>query len=162
MRIIVFSDVHGHSDYLMKLLNTHPEADAYIFCGDGIRKVKKVFEAFPNFRLFSTPGNCDSFEEETLKISEFGDIKIAFCHGHGFGVKYGIERLLSLAIKSGANILLFGHTHNAVCKFSKGIYYMNPGAIADGSNIYFGIIDISTDGSIACSITSIRYPSASK
>lgn len=157
MRIIVFSDVHGHTAHLQKLLQAQPAADAYIFCGDGIKEVKTAFEAHPSLQLYSTPGNCDSLEDETLKTAEFNGVKLVFCHGHGFGVKYGMDTLLSRAAENGAKAALFGHTHESVCKFSHGIYYMNPGALADGENINFGIIDINDSGDIACSTTSIKY-----
>ena len=157
MRIIVFSDVHGHSGHLQRLLQAQPDADGYIFCGDGIKEVERTFKAFPGLRLYSTPGNCDTFGDETMKFAEFNGVKAAYCHGHGFSVKSGTDDLLIYAAAHDAKIVLFGHTHETVCKYRDGIYYMNPGAIANGQNVNFGIIDISDNGDIACSTTSVRY-----
>ncbi|UKI23264.1 MAG: metallophosphoesterase family protein [Anaerotruncus sp.] len=53
--------------------------------------------------------------------------------------KTGLRDYLAAATACKADIALFGHTHCPVCKEMNGIYFFNPGALADGS---YGIIDI--------------------
>ena len=44
-----------------------------------------------------------------------------------------------------ADILLFGHTHNALQEYDEGLYILNPGTL-HGSEGTFGIVDITPAG----------------
>lgn len=69
--------------------------------------------------------------------------KIFFIHGHPYYVKHGYERIEEEAKNRGADICLFGHTHIPYTEYKDGIYFMNPGAVFNGS---YGIIDITDSG----------------
>lgn len=49
-------------------------------------------------------------------------------HGHKYGVKRSLETLKAAARKKGADILLYGHTHERFCSYEDGLYIMNPGS----------------------------------
>ncbi|MCI7805035.1 MAG: metallophosphoesterase family protein, partial [Oscillospiraceae bacterium] len=49
----------------------------------------------------------------------------------------------------GADIALYGHTHERFCAYEDGLYIMNPGSTScprDGRKPSFGIIDVSPSG----------------
>ena len=50
-------------------------------------------------------------------------------HGHLHGVKTGLERLLTAARNEGAQMVLYGHTHQADYHIEEdGLYVLNPGS----------------------------------
>ena len=53
-------------------------------------------------------------------------------HGDAQGVKYSYERLSYYAEEIGAEIALFGHTHQAFAGYVGSIMLVNPGALWDG------------------------------
>ena len=70
--------------------------------------------------------------------------KFFLTHGHRYSVKDGILKLKYKALETGADIVLYGHTHIAKIDYEEGIWYINPGSAAeprDGSPS-FAIIDI--------------------
>ncbi len=77
-------------------------------------------------------------------------------HGHEHGVKSGIERAAAYAAQRGADVLLFGHTHEPMEKYfpvgtrlgevtlEKPLYVFNPGSLGlprEGCAT-FGVIEI--------------------
>ena len=95
------------------------------------------------------PGNCDGWTMDPLKkqITLAGK-RILLSHGHLWGVKKGYEAAVADARAVGADILLFGHTHRALCQqLEDGLWMMNPGA----SRASYGLIRIE-QGQIHCSI----------
>ena len=49
------------------------------------------------------------------------------------------------AKKRGADIVLFGHTHNQYTEYQESLCIMNPGSVANGD---YGVIDITPKGDI--------------
>ena len=71
-------------------------------------------------------------------------------HGHRHAVKSGTQRLLKDACSSGAQIVLYGHTHEAQCyKTDSGMWVLNPGSCrtSEGS---VGVIEIEEEKISAC------------
>ena len=149
MKILVFSDSHGRSIYMEKAILQHPDAEAAIFLGDGLSD----FLSLPQntvARLY-VRGNCDWHPEYSFVPAvdsvTLGGRKIVFLHGHTHSVKSGMDSLKSLAMDTGADLLLFGHTHVAIEQYENGVYYMNPGTIGgkDAPPTY-GIITLRENG----------------
>ena len=95
------------------------------------------------------PGNCDGWTMEPLKkqITLAGK-KVLLSHGPLWGVKRGYEAAVADARACGADILLFGHTHKALCQqLEDGLWMMNPGT----SRTSFGLILIE-NGAVQCSV----------
>ncbi len=155
MRAIVFSDVHGRGDALERIFETQPDADVYIFLGDGMREVNLYRKLRPELNIITTPGNCDSLSADgSLKTIQLGGVTLAYCHGHKHRVKSGLTRLKLDAEALGAKVVLFGHTHIPVCEYVDRVYFLNPGSAASGTRARFAIVDV-IDGSVACSATSV-------
>ena len=152
MRIIVTSDSHSRAGNLMEIIERHKDnADLFINLGDGEDDVDSVLMLYPHLNIKRVAGNCDWGSSlpiyDTIK---FNGKTIFFTHGHHFQVKFGLERIIEKAITENADICLFGHTHNPMCKKIDNIYYVNPGAVFDGS---YAIIDIENNGIMAYNST---------
>lgn len=150
MKLVVFSDSHGRFAKLEKAASMHPDADLFIFLGDGIRDAERVFERFKDVPAAIVKGNCDSFfggdhlSECTLDLA---DARIMCTHGHLYGVKSGLGALCSAARQKNAAIALYGHTHIPLETKADGIVMFNPGSVSEGS---YGIVYIEKGG-ILCS-----------
>ncbi len=146
MRILVISDSHGDYNSVRNAVLAHMDAEVIIHCGDGERESENLRRDFPDKAVYSVKGNCDW--GSTLPIEEtitLGGKKIMYTHGHAYSVKSGYSMIKNEARRRGADILLFGHTHNALNEYEDGLYIMNPGSIHGWMSSY-GIIDITDKG----------------
>ena len=153
IRLLVLSDSHGGCYTVGRVLDRHPEAQHVIHLGDGASDLEE-FAATCRARLLQVAGNCDFAcahpGEQEVKI---GGVPLFFTHGHTYGVKHGLGRLEVEARRRGVRLAMFGHTHEAVCRYEDGLYLFNPGSLRFGGT--YGIVDI-TDGGIAVN-TANRY-----
>lgn len=150
MRLIILSDSHGRERRVFDIINKHiDDANYFINLGDcsNGRDFENAERNFNKMRLISVCGNCDLFStENTVRELTVNGKRIMLCHGHTYGVKHGLENLISAAVERKADIALFGHTHTPYCKYENGLYIFNPGAVCDGR---YGIVDI-TESGIMC------------
>ena len=120
-----------------------------IHLGDLQSDAEELTYVYPKLPICMVPGNCDGWTMDPLKkqITLAGK-RILLSHGHLWGVKKGYEAAVADARAVGADILLFGHTHRALCQqLEDGLWMMNPGA----SRASYGLIRIE-QGQIHCSI----------
>ena len=112
--------------------------------------VTKMLNAVKD-KIVAVRGNCDFYayfgdapaqKLETLYLSGY---KISATHGDLYGAKYGLGGLIKLGLDTGADIVLFGHTHlpleKYVSDYERPMYLFNPGSICSGSRS-FGIMDL--------------------
>ena len=124
-----------------------------IHLGDMIGDAEEVAGHYPKLPFCLVPGNCDGWG---LTVPVKKNIKLAgksilLSHGHRWGVKSGYEMAIVTALAAGADILLFGHTHNPVCEYlEEGLWMMNPGTAWST----YGMIEIE-DGTINCTLHKI-------
>ena len=145
MRIVVTSDSHRRTGYLLDIIERHKDnADLFINLGDGEGDVDDAIALYPNIKIERVCGNCDWNSNLPLSKTITANGKtIFFSHGHPYYVKHGYEIIEQKAVEIGADICLFGHTHIPYTEYKNGIYFMNPGAVCDG---VYGIIDIVDNG----------------
>jgi len=140
MTIAVFSDSHGmrqpmidaafdlKPNLILHLGDHAQDADCLEKLGFDVRRVC---------------GNCDPGSicriTDTL---EAGGVRIVMTHGHKYHVKLGLDALLNMGHFSGANVLLFGHTHLSLCERRGDILLLNPGTAGEGSRRTCGLIRI--------------------
>ncbi|HIU31567.1 MAG TPA: metallophosphoesterase [Candidatus Caccousia avistercoris] len=146
MRILVVSDTHHDVFSLRTAILRQPKAEVVIHLGDGEEEAAQLKPHFPDKAFLQVRGNCDW--GSALPI--FGEItlegkKIFYTHGHVYNVKYGMYQIVCAARERGAQVLLFGHTHQAVTDYEDGLYLMNPGSL-HGSEGTYGILDITPAG----------------
>lgn len=125
MSILILSDSHGATAEVKAAVERHQAA--YVFhCGDFCTDHKKA--PFASMRLVR--GNCDVDSEVPLELgSVWKNLRIYQTHGHLFGVKSSLLKLHYRAEETGANLVIFGHSHVPVCTVERDILFLNPGSI---------------------------------
>lgn len=146
MKLLVFSDSHGRGRKIEDALEIHGGVcDAVIFLGDGLADIHRVKEKYPKIPFFCLKGNCDFFDfsdtPEEMCVN-FDGVRILLCHGHKYGVKSSLGRLMLRARELEADGVFFGHTHTPL-DFSEyvmdsRIQLFNPGSIMEGS---YGVVN---------------------
>lgn len=138
-KILVFSDCHGKLDGIRRVRSMHPDADLYIFAGDGI----SVFESFcksENINYYAVEGNCDGcFFTSAEKTFEYAGLKFYLTHGNFMSD----TSIMYKAAEADADIAIFGHTHEAyeetvpgeILHREKNLLLLNPGSITNPRDI---------------------------
>lgn len=147
MKIAVFSDSHGYGRKMLDAVLAEAPG-AIVFCGDGLRDLRELNEAFPNIPIYAVAGNCDYAPAVPIsRAEEFNGAKILITHGHRYGVKSGdLSRLAYAAQEAGAKIALYGHTHNARADKLGGVALINPGSIGMGYKSSYCLLEIDSAG----------------
>ena len=157
MRVGVFSDSHGDHEALDELLERMGALDAVCWLGDVARDAEHLRErlaAMPNQPvLYAVRGNNDYYSTCTLPwdlLIELGGVRIYMTHGHR------LVSLMNLAYKAqecGAQVALFGHTHQALCETVQGVLLLNPGSAGNfcrGGRARASVLEINRG---CCSVT---------
>ena len=156
MKILVFSDSHNHPDRMDAAIavNLSYGLSRVFFLGDGIRDCELMEAKYPGLTFSAVLGNCDSFRSlpggNYEKLIEAGGMRFLLAHGHKLGVKSGIQSAADYAIAKGADVLLFGHTHEAFDETIDGssrghVRCINPGAVGDWFHPSFALLEIIGD-----------------
>ena len=128
MRYLVVSDNHGDRDILVQLVNHYKgQVDAMFHCGDS--ELEASDPIWTHFTA-AVKGNCDygpGYPEVATKNT--GQDVVFVTHGHLSNVRFGLTQLGLLAEQAGADIALFGHTHEIGCEMHQGCLFLNPGSI---------------------------------
>lgn len=135
LRIGVISDTHGNFTFASKALSLWGKIDCLLHAGDGIK------EAYALGRLASCPvyavsGNTDnalSLVDETIELKDLRDEefkieKILLTHGHQFSPETREIKLAELAKRRGAQVVVYGHTHQPYNQSRLGVLVFNPGS----------------------------------
>lgn len=167
LNILVLSDSHGRSERVEQVLARQIRTpDAVVFLGDGLRDVINLdTHGAP---LLSVSGNCDAFGffgdfgAEKEIVMTLGGKRFLMTHGHEYGVKSGLGRIVAAAVEKDVDVVLFGHTHMAFEKrlpdgeseygipLKKPLYLFNPGSIGD-HDASFGCVLVRENGEIMLS-----------
>ena len=145
MYALIFSDSHGKTQNMQEVIDRQiASPNAVFFLGDGLRDLDTLDSG--RSELYCVRGNCDVFapfdgEEQTVI---FDGVKIFMTHGHRYMVKSGYTVAAEKALAKGADILLFGHTHQPICLLvragekigdtvaKKDLWIFNPGSVREG------------------------------
>lgn len=154
MKILILSDSHGENRRIRRAINLHPDAKLVLFLGDGARGACEIFSTLPpSVAAVAVRGNCDWPFSDGLNDEEILDLeghRILCCHGHKYGVKGGLGGLVASAKRQGADIALFGHTHERCEEYLSdyGLWLFNPGALSAPARgePSFGLLTLSPGG----------------
>ncbi|MFD2369916.1 metallophosphoesterase [Brevibacillus sp. GCM10020057] len=125
MGILVMSDSHGLVREVKQAVDRH-QVDRILHCGDFC--VDHSREPFSRMTLVR--GNCDTARDVPVEQqTKWRDLHILQTHGHLFGVKSSLLRLHYRAEETGANVVVFGHSHVPVCGVQRDILFLNPGSL---------------------------------
>lgn len=126
---IIISDTHGNMTGINKIHGILAESDYIIHLGDTSSDGSRIRRDFPDKTILIN-GNCDPVKlGDDENIIEIEDVRIFATHGHRYGVKTGLKKLLSAAKEADCSIALYGHTHTAKCDEYDGVTLINPGNI---------------------------------
>lgn len=137
MKILVLSDSHSTLSFMRSCIRA-VKPDAVVHLGDHYDDGTAMAEEFGILRFYQVPGNCDKYRlyspvPETL-VEHVCGVKLFMTHGHIHRVKVGLGSLIADAYRTGAQAVLFGHTHEAYCRQeADGLWVVNPGSCG-----YFG------------------------
>ena len=166
MEFLVLSDSHGRTKNILEALSLQiRNLDGIIFLGDGLRDL--MYCDTGDIPIYSVGGNCDAggffagLSSDGMRILELGGKRIMLTHGHLYGVKSTLSRLIYAAADNDIDVVMFGHTHVPyearldvtdidMPTLKKPLYIFNPGAIG-GYDGDFGILSISSRGEILLS-----------
>ena len=128
MKLLVISDSHGSRAQIEKALELAEGFDALFHLGDGLRDLPAcVYEA--GKPVFLVKGNGDfTFGEPEEIVTILGGARVFATHGHRYGVKMGLERLDSAAVRHRAELVLYGHTHIPKYELRNGVFTLCPGS----------------------------------
>lgn len=150
MKILVLSDSHSALSFMRHAIRV-VNPDAVVHLGDHYDDGETMAEEFPGVNFHQVCGNCDRyrcppFAREILSYRVCG-VDLYMTHGHIHGVKMGLYRLLKDAKASGAQAVLYGHTHVADCHQEEdGLWVLNPGSCGHSARSA-GVIE-TADGQI--------------
>ena len=152
MKIMVVSDSHGAESLFFKAVECELEDLSHLFfLGDGADDFIRIRDSFPGINVAAVKGNCDFFSQfNTMDIMTVFGKQFFYTHGHIYGVKEGIDRLVSASMGACADAVLYGHPHCPLVETRNGFLIMNPGAMKFGS---YGIITLENGelkGKIKC------------
>lgn len=132
MEILVLSDTRERLDKLKGVLKKHSKCDYIFHLGDGYQNLED-----PNAsNVFCVKGNRDLLSDcLPYKIVTLQGKRFLLTHGHEYGVKMGLARLMKLAKQEEADIVCFGHSSRFYDETLDGIRYINPGFLDKRSGL---------------------------
>ena len=129
IKLLIFSDSHGAVAPMLDLTEQE-RPDEILHLGDHLRDAETLSFAFPEIPVVMLPGNCDGWTRKPDRLLlEREGVKLLLAHGHQWRVKSGLALALNAARQEGADVLLYGHTHQAVCQREGELWVMNPGTV---------------------------------
>ncbi len=150
MRIAVFTDSHGDVEPMIAAIRTE-KPDLVLHLGDHARDAEDLCREFPAMDIRFVRGNCDWGSDAPEVLTPKADgVTIFMTHGHRYNVKYTLDSLANAAHFAGAQLCLFGHTHESEYKVMGDVTLFNPGAAGRGGCTY-GMITVER-GNFQCKI----------
>ena len=156
MKIGIFSDLHDRVDHLEQAIHRMRLLDCghFIFLGDctAPESFRRLIELTKDFPLDAVPGNND-YDVETMRWIAACSPAAHLHPEHVLITRYGMKLSLSHdpeyalreAYCGGADVALYGHTHQAVNKIYGGCLLSNPGELQGRTGrIGFGVLDTET------------------
>lgn len=138
MKIVVVSDSHGRIEILKQILDTHPDADAYIHCGD----LELPDTYFPQF--IRVKGNNDYYADVPYEIvTHVNDLKVLITHSHQYTYFHRQQQLAKKAERLGCRLVCYGHTHVFNDDVVEGVQFVNPGSCwinRDGTKPSYAVV----------------------
>lgn len=132
--ILVFSDSHSGLSMMRRCMEKF-KPQAVIHLGDFYEDAEAIQDDYRHIPFHIVAGNCDRnrcpLSAREMLCYPVGGVMMFMAHGHNHKVKMGLGALLNDARRYGAQIALFGHTHQACCvQEEDGLVVMNPGTCA--------------------------------
>jgi len=153
LKILILSDSHGFCTTALEAIELE-SPEMILHLGDVVRDCSVIQSSCPDIPIRFVIGNSDpESAEPTIDKFTLRGKRFFMTHGHLFGVKMSIDRLVNTALNSGADILLFGHTHIPHHSVVENMLVVCPGTITVGDTAY-AVLEIK-DGEVSCELKQI-------
>lgn len=132
IRLALVSDSHDRGDTLKAAAGGMEGCEGLCHLGDLVPDGQRMSQML-GLPLYGVRGNCDGWENapEEMVLNVAGH-KLLLCHGHRYGVKESLTRLYLRGQEAGADIVLYGHTHQPRVDRNGPMMLINPGALMNG------------------------------
>lgn len=123
------------------------QPDQIFHLGDHAADARALQDVFPQIPVVSVRGNCDWGDpaSEMLQM-EIAGKRVLLTHGHLYQVKTTPYRAILAAEEAGAELLVYGHTHQAACFQEGGVTVLNPGTCSGTNPVTYGIVTVDEHG----------------
>lgn len=148
---VILSDTHGNKNDLLKIKDILKEADYIFHLGDGFYDLY-VFDTEITKKIVQVVGNCDLVDYDRERTVEIEGVKIYMTHGHLYGAKSGTAKLAARAEEVGADLCLYGHTHQAKIETFGSVTVANPGTLYRYSDKKSFIYAVFNEGKVTLKI----------
>lgn len=129
MKILLVSDTHGRDKNLVEALKLE-KPDFLCHMGD-VEGSEDYIRENANCPLAMVAGNNDFWTDLNPEVTfELHGFRIFMTHGHYYYPHAGMDRLIYAGKEKGADIVLFGHTHQPTLDIEKDIIVANPGSLS--------------------------------
>lgn len=150
MKVLIVSDSHGRDNWLEWAIERVKPIDLMIHLGDFEGSEDYIRQIAPCPVQFVS-GNNDYFTDvEREKIIHIGKYTAFITHGHRYRVNFETKTLKEEGMASGADIVMFGHTHRPLLDFTGPVTAINPGSITqprqEGRIPTFVVMEIDREG----------------
>ncbi|MEG1441448.1 MAG: metallophosphoesterase [Oscillospiraceae bacterium] len=129
MKALIISDSHKLFSSIERIIENEEGINLIIHAGDMHEDVEKIIEKYPNIPCEYVLGNNEFYVRDVPndRVFMFSGKKIFLTHGHRYGVKGGVFRVYTKALECGADVCVFGHTHEKFCEKEGDVWIVNPG-----------------------------------
>jgi len=153
MKLLVFSDSHNNLHPMLEAVEAEAP-DMVLHLGDLIRDAEALAAAYPDLPVNYVAGNCDGWTNKPKQcLLDVAGRRILMGHGHLWHVKRDYETAIAAGRASGADILLFGHTHLSYCNRIDDLWVMNPGAMRGKKMGSYGIIILEKEKTLCYTVS---------
>ena len=141
VQVLVFSDSHGHTDFMGRVSRRFPGCDLILHLGDHCASLNDLSLLLKK-PVLGVYGNCDGHFARHLPAQQLlvlAGQRVFLAHGHQFGVKHQLNTLLAAGSNAPylADVILFGHTHRyyekSILADGRPVILLNPGSARPGS-----------------------------
>lgn len=129
MKIGIISDTHGSLSAMEKAILAAGNLDAWLHLGDCIEDACYIHD-ITRVPVYKVVGNGDWNDREIPAelVVNLGKKKFFLTHGHLYGVKSGVDKLVEVGQENGADVIVYGHTHVFFDCEKDGMRIINPGS----------------------------------
>ena len=158
MLIAVVSDTHRSNRHIDIIKQMIKECDLLLHLGDNIDDAEELKSSFKG-KTHIVAGNCDfTTRYPKEKIIDINGKKIFMTHGDLYAVKMSLNSIYYRGKETGADVVVFGHSHMGVIERTENMTLMNPGSpslprLGKGT---IGFIYIDEDGNIETYLKEVK------
>jgi len=136
MKILLLSDTHSNVKDAVSLIRRQSGLDMFFHLGDTYQDAVKIHEE-TGLAMKAVSGNMDGKKVgPPFEIFSLGGVRFLLTHGDRFYVNGDRHVLYREALKQGAKVACYGHTHIARDETIRGIRLINPGALKGRTKSY--------------------------